>query len=66
MAAASSTEVPPNFITTYAGCWFDASLLDSLGSFILSPFRSCSLMSGLWENKKPTGHLPLAVGLVSR
>src|SRR5450755_2218876 len=65
MAVASSTEVPPNFMTTYSKPWLDASLLASDGSFILAPFGSSRLMSMLGTNKKPTGHLFLAVGLVS-
>jgi hypothetical protein len=64
MAAASSTEVPPNFITTHAKRRCPASLLASDESFILSPWSGLRVRYWKWANKKPTGQLLLAVGLL--
>jgi hypothetical protein len=47
MAAASSTEVPPNFITTHSERWLAASLLASDGPFILSLLVSSRLIFDL-------------------
>jgi hypothetical protein len=67
MAAASCTEVPPNFITRHPST---ASLPSTDSSLILSPLALFVVDRNVVDpnsgtNKKPTGQLLLAVGLVS-
>ena len=65
MAAASSTEVPPNFITTHSKCRLPCFLarLPTNRSFCLPGLFFVCRSFGTWANKKPTGQLLLAVGL---
>ncbi len=66
MAAASCTEVPPNFMTTHSPDCFPAALPIVRSSCLPFGFVVLwSLVTVMRTNKKPTGQLLLAVGLVS-